>query len=974
MTEADDTDFHESDRCFIDEWACNPENHSGAVTFPPDVPEQRAAARAFHLRSESAVTMSRFSRSMAALTLLLSLVLPSLRGAAQVTSPQQEFGHPVGADYELVTYAQLQAYWEKLARESDRMVLDTIGTTEEGRPQLMAILTSATNHGALSRYKHIAQRLAWADGVSEEEARTLASEGKAVVWIDGGLHATEVLGAQQLLELVYRLASATDPETLRILDDIIVLAVHCNPDGMDLVSNWYYRTDEWGGSPQERNYSGLPVLYHKYAGHDNNRDFYMGNLRETTNMLRIQYREWFPQIIYNHHQTGPQGTIMFAPPFRNPPNHFLDPLILTSIEQVGTAMHHRFVQEGKGGTTMRSGASYSIWWNGGLRTTPYFHNSIGLLTETRGGPNPQPVAFVPERQLATTDLPLPVEPGILHFRTVIEYSQTANWAVMDYASRNKDLLLFNIWRMGMNSIERGSRDHWTVRPSDVYAASDEMGNLNAAGSVEEFQRFLRDPLKRDPRGFIIPSDQADFPTAIRFANTLIKNGVEVQRATSDFQVAGKRYPAGSLVIKTAQAYRPHVLDMFEPQDHPDDFAYPGGPPIPPYDATGWTLAFQMGVQFDRIQEGFDGPFTAVADLLTPPAGTIHSGPGELQGFLLSHEVNNAFTGVYRLVARGRTVLWLKEEFRAGGVTHPAGTFYVPDGPGVQEELESLASELGLSLQGVQEPPVGSALELSRPRIGLWDRYGGSMPSGWVRFILDEFGFDHRLVFPQELDAGNLAEKFDVLIFPDGAIPGAGGREGRSGWTAQADAGLEQIPPEYRDRVGNVTADVTVPRLREFLEAGGVVIALEGSTSLAAHLGLPVQDHLADRDGIPLRPEEFFVPGSLLEARIRHGSPVTHGLGDHLIVNFARSPVFRIEGDAATLRPLADYEDSTPLRSGWAWGQEHLQGGVAMLEAAVGQGTLYLFGPQVTYRGQTHAAYPLLFNGILLSAAREASLR
>ena len=229
--------------------------------------------------------------------LILSFLLltPSLSG--QVTTPEQEFGFPIGTDYELANYTQLQAYWVRLAGESDRMVLDTIGFTEEGRPQLMAILTSPENHRKLSRYKEIARRLASAEGVSEEEARALSQEGKAVVWIDGGLHASEVVGAQQLLELVYRLTSATDPETLRLLDDLIILAVQANPDGMELVSNWYYRNDGEGTAIEDRNSEGLPVLYHKYAGHDNNRDFYMGNLVETTNMLRVQYREWFPQIV-----------------------------------------------------------------------------------------------------------------------------------------------------------------------------------------------------------------------------------------------------------------------------------------------------------------------------------------------------------------------------------------------------------------------------------------------------------------------------------------------------------------------------------------------------------------------------------------------------------------------------------------------------------------------------------------------------
>ncbi len=920
--------------------------------------------------------MFRQRLSLTLLFPLLFLVALPPTTSAQVTTPEQEFGHMVGADYHLVNYAQLQAYWQKLATESDRMVLDTIGYSEEGRPQLMAILTSSENHQNLSRYKEIARRMALADGVSEAEARQLAEEGKAVVWIDGGLHATEVLGAQQLLELVYRLVSATDPETLRLLDDLIVLAVHCNPDGMDLVSDWYHRNDGSGVAPEDRSTSGIPVLYHHYAGHDNNRDFYMANLEETTNMLRVQYREWFPQIIYNHHQTGPQGTIMFAPPFRDPPNHFLDPLIMTSLEQVGTAMHHRFVREGKGGATMRSGASYSIWWNGGLRTTPYFHNSIGLLTETRGGPNPQQIPFVPQRQLATTDLPLPVEPGVLHFRTVIEYSQTANWAVMDYASRNKDLLLFNIWRMGMNSIEKGSQDSWTVKPGEIYAAAEALGSLNATGSAEDYQRFLKAPGKKDPRGFIIPSNQTDFPTAVHFANTLVKNGVTVHKATSAFRVGGVEYPAGSLVVKTDQAYRPHVLDMFEPQDHPNDFAYPGGPPIPPYDATGWTLAFQMGVEFDRILDGFDGPFQEVGAVMEIPPGVIQAGQDDPAGYLLSHEVNNAFSAVYALLGQGTKVFWLTDSFTAGGTTYPEGTFWIPSEDHTRSRLQPLAGSLGLTFVGSSNAPGGSAMELAKPRIGLWDQYGGSMPSGWTRFILDEFGMDFDLVFPPELDAGNLNQKFDVLIFPDGAIPAA--RQGQSGPGGYGGGGSgpdpEAVPEEYRSRIGRVTPETTVPQLRRFLESGGTIIAIEGSTSLGFHLGLPIRNFLADAEGAPYRSEEFFVPGSLLEVERQGTGLVTEGMADAFIVNFARSPVFGIEAGAVGVRPLALYADGAPLRSGWAWGQEKLHGGVALLEADVGEGTLYMFGPQITYRGQTHETFPLLFNGILLSAAREATLR
>lgn len=890
---------------------------------------------------------------------LLGLSAHVAPAAAQITSPEEEFGFPIGTNHELITYAQLQTYWQKVAGQSNRMVLDTIGLTDEGRPQLMAIITSPANHANLERYREISRTMAMAESGDEATARALAAEGKAVVWIDGGLHATEVVGAQQITELVYRLITAEDAETLRFLDDLIILAAHANPDGMDLVSNWFYRTDAMGGTREDRNTRDVPVLYQKYAGHDNNRDFYMGNLSETTNILRVHYREWFPQIIYNHHQTGPQGTIIFVPPFRDPPNHFIDPLMLTSLDQVGSAMHHRFIQEGKGGSTMRSGASYSIWWNGGLRTTPYFHNAIGLLTEIRGGPTPEVIPFIPQRQLATTDIPMPFEPGVLTMAMAIEYSQTANWAVMDYASRNKDLLLYNIWKMGRNSIERGSRDSWTVRPADLYAAADEFGGMNAQGTPDDYARLIQRPEDRDPRGFILPADQADFPTAVEFANALIKNGVTVHRATADFSAEGTSYPAGSLVVMSAQAYRPHVLDMFTPQDHPNDFAYPGGPPIPPYDATGWTLAYQMGVDFDAILEGFDGPFEVVDGLMDPVPGTF-SGPNTV-GYMVERDANHAFTLVNRLLQDGRTVHSVGDN----------GAFFIPAVAGADDTLESLSSDLGIDIMGVSEAPAGAQLALRAPRIALWDRYGGSMPSGWIRFILEKHDFNFEVVFAPQLDQGNLIDRYDVIILPDGAVPAANGRA-QGGYGGGRGPNVEQIPEEYRDRLGSITPETTIPELRAFLEAGGTIIALENSSALAYHLGLPIRDHLVNDQGNPWVPEEFFVPGSLLEIEEVTDRPVSQGMKNRYIVNFARSPVFSVEPGAAGVHVLAEYRDTTPLRSGWAWGQEKLQGGAALIEAEVGGGSLFLFGPQVTYRGQTHETFPLLFNGLLLSAAQAAT--
>ena len=898
--------------------------------------------------------MQRAHERIAPLLVTLLIAAAPLAAQNRVTSPVDFFGHEVGADYLLFNYEKLHDYFIRLAGESDRMVLDTIGYTEEGRPHIQAIITSPANHANLDRYREISRRLARADGVSRAEAQRLAAEGKAVVWIDGGLHATEVLGAAQLTEMVYRLNEYTDAETTRILDDVIILATHANPDGMTLVSDWYMRVDD----PMARSTSGVPVLYNKYAGHDNNRDFYMAALAETQNMNRSMYRDWFPQIVYNHHQTGPAGTVMFAPPFRDPPNHYLDPLIITSLDGVGSAMHQRFVLEGKGGTTMRSGASYSTWWNGGLRTTPYFKNMIGLLTETIGNPTPVEIPFIPAQQISRADIPLPVEPGVWRFRQSVEYSQTANWAVLDYASRNADHLLFNIWQMGQNSIARGNTDSWTTFPFEIDAAAETVRR----GTRDDWQRLLRDPADRDPRGFVIPSDQRDFLTATKFVNTLLWNGVDVHRATTDFEVGGTRYPAGSYVVKANQAFRPHVLDMFEKQQHPNDFAYPGAPPTAPYDNTGWTLAWQMGVEFDRILDGFDGPFELIPEVLdSPPAGVV-AGAADARGYVVDH-VNDAFVAVNRVLAAGDRAWWYTDEIAAGGRTFPAGAFYLETD---RDVVERLAREKGLSFVGVTQRPGGNAMQLEPVKIALWDEYGGSMPSGWTRMILEDFEFDFDVVYAPDFDGGDL-DTYDVLVFEDGAIPGAGGGGGEGFRGRGPDPAT--VPEEYRRRMGSVTAERTVPRILDFVREGGAAIAIGSSASLAYHAGLPVDDHLVE-DGRPLTREQYFTPGSVLDMKVEHASPLTHGLGERANVLFSHSPTFSLRAGAESqgVRRIGWFDSATPLRSGWAWGERYLENGVGAIEADYGEGKIFLFGPKITFRAQPHGTFGFLFNGIYYGAA------
>jgi hypothetical protein len=925
--------------------------------------------------------MTKFARVLALAGILYIASLSLSSAQESVTSPMEQFGHQIGDDYKLINYTQFEAYIKKLESESQRVKLVAMGPTAEGRTQWMTIITSPENHANLDHYKSISARLAHAEGINEETARALAEEGKAVMWIDGGLHATETLGAHQLTRTIHMLASSTDAETMRFLDDVIILLVHANPDGMELVSDWYMRKRD----PEERGYDDIPRLYQKYIGHDNNRDSYMVNQPETENLNRIMFQEWFPQMMYNHHQTGPAGIIVFVPPFRDPPNLNYDPLVTLGNHALGLAMNLRLVAEGKPGSGSRAYANYSAYFNGNIRTIGYFHNQIGMLTEMKGHPTPMELAFYPSNQLAMNDFAMPHIPGEWHFADAIDYSLTLNRAVLDYASRNRTTILFNRWRMGMNAIEAGNKDSWIVRPrmvEDLESKIREAGGEDAAmiehtfrrrgeGVSKDYLAMLRTPENRNPRGYILPSDQKDFPTAVKFLNTLVKNGITIHQATADFTVEGKTYPAGSFVVKSAQAFRAHVLDMFEPQDHPDEFLYEGGPPIPPYDSAGYTLAFQMGVEFDRILEGFDGPFKKVTGFAKPMPGKVRFMVGA-SGYLLDHGINDSVIAVNRLLAAGHDVYWLDESIEANGGRYPVGTIYVPDSDNVGADLSAMAASLGISVDGISIRPNSAARKLAPVRVGLWDRYGGSMPSGWTRWLFEEFEFPYERVFPQELDDGGLDDKFDALVFVTDSIPAEDvDPEGRD---VQPEA--SDVPREYRDHLGRVTNENTVPQLADYLRDGNTVMTIGTSTILAENLGLPVTNHLVNGAGVPLGPEEFFAPGSILQIRVDTSNPLAYGLNERTDISFQRtSPVLRLRPDAdkAGVTQIGWFDDDDALRSGWAWGQDKLFGGTAIASAKVGDGDLHMLAPEILFRGQAHGTFQLLFNGIYLANATQVQL-
>jgi hypothetical protein len=928
--------------------------------------------------------MRRFPRLLAGLALAVPL-LP-LRAQREVPTPLEVFGHEVGDDYFLASYTQLREYWERVAAASDRMELEEIGTTSYGLPMLMAVISSPQNLARREEYRDIARRLCLARGVSPGEARELAQRGRAVVWIDAGMHATECVAGQNILELVHRMTVSDDPEVLRILDAVILLVCPANPDGMEMIANAYMATRKVGS---------IPVLYQRWVGHDNNRDFYMSTMPETKAINRVLYRRWFPQIVYNHHQTAPRGTVIFTPPFRDPFNYWIDPMVMRGIEMTAAHMNQRFAREGKAGVISRAGANYSTWWNGGLRTTSYFHNMIGILTESFGSPNPTELEQTLVRRLPSGDYPMPVASQEWHARQTIEYLQTANFAILDLAARYREELLHDIWTMGQRAIARGRGDHWTPTPRLVAEArrrDEERRNAeprSAEGEpdVESIDVFA-DPAWRDARAYVLPIDQPDLRAATRFVNTLLDAGVEVHRATDAFEVNGLRYGAGSYVVRTDQAFRGHVMDMFEPQWHPDDIG-PSKEPVRPYDAAGWTPALSMDVRFDRVLDAFDAPLAPVAGPAAMPPARATEGAG---GWIANHADSGSFVAINRLLAAGARVSWLEEPWKSEDAAYPEGAVFVAAGAGVAERVGALAAELGVAFEGIAAAPDVPLRELHAPRLGVFDVYGGDIATGWTSWLLGAFEFPFEIVLAPDLHAGALRERFDVLVLHTG-LPGSARRARAGGGETRRERGpavsaedlekmVQSLPPfedwsRAADGLVPLDVDKAVPALRAFVEEGGVLIGLGSQARALARL-LEVGVEVVG-DEAPRRDEEgkeskegkesatndgFFVPTSLLRGRVRQDHVLGYGVSPRVALVFNDNPILDVPEERAEIEVAARFAGEGLLASGWARGAEQLHGKPAAVCVRVGAGTVCLFAADVVYRAQPQGSFKMLFNAIL----------
>ncbi len=842
--------------------------------------------------------------------LLLALIFSRPVFSQTIPSPRQAFGFQMGADFHLVGWSQIVPYLKQVGQASNRVVVRELGKSTLGKPFLLVTLSSAENIQKLNYFQDIQKKLAEPYRLTEEEARSLAEKGKAVVLITLNIHSTEIASSQEAVELVYKLATTNDPALLRILDKTILLLVpSLNPDGQQMVVDWYRKTvhTPYEGSP-------LPFLYHPYAGHDDNRDWFMFNLTESRLVVGVLYHDWFPEVVYDQHQMGRRSIRFFLPPYSNPLNPNVDPLITATTNAIGKYAVARLQEEGLKGVA--TGTVFNGYFEGTMSKTPFWHNRIGILSEAADTRLASPLYF-PRSSLRGMGQDLPdykrqvnfLDPwpgGWWHLRDIIDYEEAATFAILDFVATYKNKILLNFYRVNRKNILLGKQ--------------------------------------KPPFAVVIPANQRDPNAVVEMLKRLQLGHVRVYRSKQVLEAKGRIFPAGSFVIPLSQPERPYILDLLDKQVYPDLRLYPGGPPRPPYDITAWTLPLQMGVEAFWVNRPLK---IELAEVKTPSI-EISVPPTSAGWVALERRWLNAYKVVNALLAEKKPVYFSPKPLNAGGQRVAAGAFYSPNSG------DTLLTHL-LKANQVQAIFVeGNLKERLRPlrlgRIGIYQSYLASMDEGWTRWVLDHFGFPYRILHDADFRKNRLKD-LDVLIFPSLSSSGiANGLRNRN-----QRLGSAQIMKQYTGGLGTKG----IRNLRAFLRNGGTALFFSKATNFAIEqLGVPARNAMKG-----VATSKFYAPGTLLKLRLRKDSPLCFGMPAEPAVFFRNDPIFSLLSAPFEMKEVGVFPESGLLLSGWLRGEARLHGKVALADIPYEKGRVILYGFRVQHRSQTFGTFKLFFNAL-----------
>ena len=847
------------------------------------------------------------------LSCLFLTVLPCCALAAapqEMPTPESVIGFEPGTDMKLADWPMIRQYFDALDRATDRVALEKIGKSTLGKEMFLAAISSEENVAGRAAIKAALRRMADPRGLSEAEERRYIGQLPVVVFVGCAQHASEIGSTQMSMEAAYRLAAGDSPAMETIRRNVIFLLVpSLNPDGHQMECEWYA---EQLGTPFEG--SRMPWLYHKYVGHDINRDWAMNTQVEPRLISRVLYEEWFPQIVVDVHQMGNRGARMFIPPYHDPINPNIDPLIEHELALISAQM--RLDLSAAGHTGIITNAMFDEWLLGYFTSVPSRHNMVTQLIELASVNRASPV-FQRRRDLQGSrrglddysrraNFPEPWEGGWWRLRDIVEYEQTAVFSLLGLAARNREVFLENFVRLGRKQIEKGKSE--------------------------------------PPFAFLVPPEQSDPAAAWRMVQTMMCGGVDVHEAKASFVADGIDYPAGTQVVFMAQPYRAHAKDLLEKQTYPDLRTYPEGPPERPYDVSGWTLPLLAGVKTVQVVDPFDVAAEKLERTKRPPARPVVRLSDKIRFILVERSQNNAYILVNRLLASGGRVRCLGEKAAIGARSMEPGTFLLAGDSAPTEDLREQMADLGLVFFGVSELPDVAIFDVKPFRLGLYQPWTASMDEGWTRWVLERYEFPYRTIHDAEIRAGGLEERYDVLILPDLRTDSivSGVSEG-------------SLPGKYTGGIG----EEGVFALRDFVREGGTLVGLDSSCGfLIDKLALPLEI-VREEASAPGKsdPRRFFCPGSILRIEVDASHPLCYGLGPAAAVMHMNSPVFdwkkrtgsqpgaekSSEQDRRRVTMVGSYPQVNPLLSGWIEHDDIIHGKGALASARFGEGKAVLIG-------------------------------
>ncbi|MFB0517027.1 MAG: M14 metallopeptidase family protein [Candidatus Neomarinimicrobiota bacterium] len=856
---------------------------------------------------------------LAGLTLLLTPLW-----AQDIQSPEAYFGHVMGADRQLIDWKQIVEYFLYLGERSNRVLVEELGKSTMGKPFLLVTITAEQDLPHLERYRELQRRLGQVDPPAggPDEAAALIQEGKTVVLLTLNIHATEIAASQESVELAWELATRSNQRVQTILDSVILLMVpSLNPDGQQMIVDYYNQTKD-----TESEGASFPGLYHYYAGHDNNRDWFFFNLAESRLLARVLFYDWYPEIVYDQHQMGSNSARLFVPPYQDPVNPNIHPRLTAAVNMLGNYVLADLTD--RGFTGIITGTLFNAFFEGTMSKTPLWHNRLGILTEAASVRYATPT-YHPKTSLegmygalsdyqAQTNFPHPWPGGWWHLRDIIEYEKAATYAILDLAASYKTRYKTTYYELNREAIERGRTEApyaWVI-PPDLPVGPASQHDPNAA--VELLRR-------------------------LRYAN------VKIYRARQPVDTGEVTAPAGSFVIPLAQPNRPYIKDLMERQHYPDMRLYPGGPPLSPYDLTTWSLPPMMGVKAIPVTV----PLTAELEEMSHPAWDLPAAPTNAQTYLLSRRWINSYRLVNALLKAGHKVGSLNKPTQVGEETFPAGSFVIP----VTRRNRTILQEAHTSYE-VRLTPVSSQPEstpLKAARIALYGPYLPAYDEGWTRYIFDNFGFDYTLLRNKDFASLGTLKRYDVIIVP--SMRTSMIVDGKYSPTQKERIGDPPLPEEYRGGIGKEGKE----NLKRYLLEGGTVLLFGQSGDFAIdELGVPARNVLKD-----LKSDDFFAPGTIFQVNLDPSSPLTCGMPATMPIYFIRDPAYALVSGPQPHRETATYGPTNPLLSGWVLGDKHLHNKVALAELTAGKGKALLYGFRVQNRAQTWGTFRLLFNALYI---------